>query len=241
MSHKSLPKKITPCPIHEAILEIRYESARPREAIFGLVYERFRTDFPGCEKQPVLQIPEQIRTADPNLRHLPEFRLESTGFLLLVGPRTFALATSGEYCGWQAFSEKASEVLSRLSDLDLVQEVSRLGLRYINVFDLDIWEKSTLRIIRGEARLDSRSSQVTAQIPALPYEHTLRVANNVEVKRQSVVVGESIIDIDTAMTDQLAGFFDRRDELIGGAHEEEKKLFFSLLTDEYLASLNPEY
>lgn len=241
MNKISLPSKITPCPIHEAILEIRYESTPPREAIFGLIYEAFRADFPKHEKQPVLQIPEPIREADPNLRYLPEFKLEANDFLLLVGPRTFALAVSGEYCGWRVFSTRVSEVLGRLDKLGFIQSVSRLGLRYINVFAFDIFEKSTLQIMHGLSPLESKGSQVTAQIPAPPYEHTLRMANKIEVKQGSNVIGESIIDIDTAVIGHLSGFFQERDELIEAAHQEEKKLFFSLLTEEFLASLEPQY
>ena len=33
-----LPEKINPCPILEAIVEIRFDSKVPHEAIFGIIY-----------------------------------------------------------------------------------------------------------------------------------------------------------------------------------------------------------
>lgn len=236
-----LPKKISPCPISEAIIEIRYESDSPGEAVFGMIYSEFRRDFPESRKQPTLQIPEQIRRTDPNLMYLPEYHLVSGDFMLLVGQRSFALAVTREYCGWSELSRKADEVFERLHQLEFIRTVTRIGLRYINVFGFDILTRSTLRLIRGDSPLDSRSSQIVAQIPAGDFENTLRVANGAVVRTGPDIVGDSIIDIDVSSATDLSGFFGRRKLILDAAHHEEKKLFFSLLTGDYLASLNPEY
>ena len=66
------PKKITPCPIIESVVEIRFDSAIPAEAIFGVVYNAFNDIFPNKPiNLPILQIPEQIRNSDPNLQYKP--------------------------------------------------------------------------------------------------------------------------------------------------------------------------
>ncbi len=238
---RPLPRKISPCPISEAIIEIRYETDSPGEAVFGMVYSAFRQDFPESKKQPVLSIPEQIRKIDPNLMYLPEHHLVNGNFMLLVGPRSFALAVTGEYCGWTELSRKADEVFDRLHRLEFIRGVTRVGLRYINVFSFDILTRSTLRLIRGDTPLASRSSQIVAQIPSGNFENTLRVANGAVVKMGASIVGDSIVDIDVSLTKDLGGFFGHRKSILDAAHEEEKKLFFSLLTEEYLATLNPEY
>ena len=41
-----IPKKITPCPILEAIVEIRFEPEEPDDAIFGIIYNKFKKRFP---------------------------------------------------------------------------------------------------------------------------------------------------------------------------------------------------
>ncbi len=40
-----LPKKISPCPILEGIVEFRFESPFPDDAIFGIMYKEFKSDF----------------------------------------------------------------------------------------------------------------------------------------------------------------------------------------------------
>jgi uncharacterized protein (TIGR04255 family) len=69
----------------------------------------------------------------------------------------------------------------------------------------------------------------------------LQVAN-----KANVLVGEkqkvgSIIDIDTSISDFSVDIFSMSPELVDAAHSEEKQLFFSLLKEDFLESLNPEY
>ena len=63
-----LPKEISPCPIIDTVIEIRFESTMPKEAkeaIFGIIFNEFNDRYPSLEKLPILQIPEAIREADP--------------------------------------------------------------------------------------------------------------------------------------------------------------------------------
>jgi uncharacterized protein (TIGR04255 family) len=66
-----LPKKISPCPITEAIVELRFESDIPNDAVFGIVYQDFKTDYPVLEDLPILQLPESIRKQDKALHYKP--------------------------------------------------------------------------------------------------------------------------------------------------------------------------
>jgi len=64
-----LPVVINPCPTAEAILEIRYLSKHPGDAIFGLFYGTIGDIFDNEPiSLPILQLPEAIRRQDPALR-----------------------------------------------------------------------------------------------------------------------------------------------------------------------------
>lgn len=239
--HRPLPKKISPCPINEAILEIRFQPNILGDAVFGLVYNEFKKDYPAISKQPVLQIPEQMRITDPGLMHLPEYHLESGPFKLLVGQRIFAIVVTGSYCGWKEFSSRIEDALDRIGNLGLVERVSRLGLRYINVFDFNIFHQSTLSLELGGTPLDTKSSRIVAQIPAGEFEHTLTMVHGMAVRSGESIIGDSAIDIDTSRSTGLAEFFDGRGAMIEEAHKMEKELFFRLITDDYMNTLSPEY
>jgi uncharacterized protein (TIGR04255 family) len=66
-----LPKKISPCPIVEAIIEIRFDASLPGDAIFGIIYNMLKDEYTNLEKLPILELPDAIRTTDPNLMYSP--------------------------------------------------------------------------------------------------------------------------------------------------------------------------
>ena len=70
-----IPTKITPCPIVEVIVELRFEADLPDEAVFGVIYSSFRNETGEIEKLPILQLPEALRSTDPNLIYKPHYRL----------------------------------------------------------------------------------------------------------------------------------------------------------------------
>lgn len=237
-----LPKRITPCPISESICEVRFESGLPSEAIFGLIYDKFRTAYPKMERQPILNIPAALRAQDPNLKYLPEYRLDSSdNFQLLIGQRTFAVANIKEYSGWHIFSNKILDAFGKIREAEIITKVTRVGLRYVNTFDRKIIDISTLRLTRRGEDLPNSSAHIIAQIPSGEFTHTLQVANNVEIRQTNRRFVGSVIDIDTWRDQPSQNFFSSPENILNEAHDKEKKLFFGLLTDEYTRSLNPEY
>ena len=65
---EKLPISIDPCPIIEAIFEIRFESSFPGDAIFGIIYNCFKDEYQTVEQLPILQLPAAVRTQDPALQ-----------------------------------------------------------------------------------------------------------------------------------------------------------------------------
>ena len=66
-----LPKKINPCPILESIIELRFSTSFPHDAIFGIIYKEFKDLYPKVEPLPILQLPEIVRREDKNLLYKP--------------------------------------------------------------------------------------------------------------------------------------------------------------------------
>jgi len=86
-----LPVKIDPCPITEAIIEIRFDTSKPEDAVFALVYNAVQDSYPQIEKMPLHGIPEDMRREGSGLAFKPIFRLSSDSHLLQVGPRVVSV------------------------------------------------------------------------------------------------------------------------------------------------------
>ena len=238
----NVPKKITPCPIVEAVIEIRFDSKVPGDAVFGVIYNKVKEKFSAFEKLPILQIPEAIRSTDPVLIYSPHYKLRSGDFILQIGPKVVSFANVDKYCGWEIFYKEIKCMFDKVYALGIVEKVTRLGLRYINVFsEMNIFERSDLKVVLKEKQLLEYVS-LNIKLPCNGFLNTLIMASGAQLlSSANKVMKGSVIDIDTELTDVKVDFYDKMDEIINNAHIEEKKLFFSILKEEYIKTLNPEY
>ena len=234
-----LPKKISPCPILESIVEIRFDSHFPSDAIFGIIYNEFKTDYPNVQELPILQLPEIVRKQDPILKYKPYYKLSSDDkFLFQVGARTTSLINLSPYSGWGVFSGKIKDLVQRIKKLEIVSAYSRVGIRYRNGFDCNILEKINLSLNMTGKSFTDLDSSIRLEVPTGKFISTLQIANNAQVTKAGAVVKGSVIDIDTYIENPVNDIID----LIESGHSEEKKLFYTLLKKEFIEQeLNPEY
>lgn len=238
----SLPKKISPCPIAEAIVEIRFEPNLPPEVVIGLIYKSFNISFPNFEKLPILQLPEAIRLSDPQFAFQPYYRSIKNNFTFQFGAKVITLNNSGNYVGWNAYYEKLVETIRKVEELGLLKKVLRLGIRYINFFErIDIYKKITLEVNMNNSTLESPRLITRAELIRGKFTGLLQVANNSALLLSNKSNNGSVIDIDISYENSIDTFSEEFPQLLQDGHEEEKKLFFGLLKPEFLKTLNPEY
>jgi uncharacterized protein (TIGR04255 family) len=238
-----LPKQISPCPISECIIEIRFQAKVEAEAVFGIIYNVFRNDFNKVEKLPILQLPEAVRSVDPNLMFQPVYRLSAGRWILQIGARVLSLSCVGEYLGWTVISEKANWAFGKLQSLDFLSHISRFGIRYINFFeDLDIFENITLRVSKDGQPLQSRGAVLRFELFEREFLEILHIAKPAEAPGKSgKITSGSVIDIDIVKepTNRIA--FDEIPSVLETSHVVEKTIFFGLLEPTFLQTLNPIY
>lgn len=234
-----IPKKIDPCPIIEALLEIRFKTNINPNAVFGLLYSSLGDRSTPLQTLPILQIPEQVRNIDPSFRHKPHYKIDHPLFPIQIGPDVINIACIQQYQGWDLFSSKIFSVLNKLSRADIITDINRLGLRYINFFDFNIFEKLDFNFTIGKTHKgDLKNTVIRTEINHDDLlSSTLQISNNANFNNR---IG-SLIDIDTFKTKGLENFFENMEVYVNETHQKEKELFFDLLNKEFLNSLKPEY
>ena len=232
----NLPKKISPCPIIDALIEIRFSVNIHQSAIFGIIYNEIKSEYPKVESLPILQLPEPLREADPALRFKPHYKVSNDNFVIQIGPEVISISSSPEYKGWMAFSEKIYNCLIQVDKLGIIDKVHRLGMRYINFFELDIFDKINLSFLLDNKKMNPFRTHFKTEIVDSKFTNTLQVSNIAKFKNKD----GSIIDIDTYLENGLDNFFKEKDKFIESGHISEKKLFFSLLKNDFLKTLNPK-
>ncbi|MDR1149456.1 MAG: TIGR04255 family protein [Spirochaetaceae bacterium] len=90
--------------MNEAIFEIRYDGNYPGEALYGILFEVF-DQLPNKDRAelPIMQIPKQIRDADPNLYYQVLYRVTDNKYAFSVGTHSIVFSALKPYPGWDAW------------------------------------------------------------------------------------------------------------------------------------------
>lgn len=236
-----LPLKITPCPILNTLVELRYNPSVPEEAVFGVLYTQLSAQFPQSEKQAILQLPAAIRDVNPKLRFQPHYRLRSEGYVISIGPKVFSLGLEGEYPGWAAFREKVLSVYGSVVLAGIIKQPLRLGLRYINILSPSAFADLTLQVSLAGTPLDGNRTFFRTILKREQNNLTVQVGKDVTAKHSRENKTGTLVDIDVFQSPTGALSMEEMGEFIDSAHDSEKSLFFEILGPKVLQGLNPTY
>ncbi len=233
----TLPKAINPCPILDALFEVRFASNIHPSAVFGMIYNVLKNDFTKVENLAILQLPEAVRVKDPNLKFKPHYRISNESYVTQIGPDVITISSFPKYSGWDAFSKQIFSILDRIEEIGIIDSIVRIGIRYINFFESDIFKDIDLKVCIGEKDIEYKNTIIRTEVKHETFKSSLQVANNANHNNK---LG-SIIDIDTFTEQELNNFFDNKEKLVNTGHTREKELFYSLLKTDFLNTLNPIY
>jgi uncharacterized protein (TIGR04255 family) len=237
-----LPKKIEICPIIDSVVEIRFKSIIFPDAVFGLIYDNLKADYPIVEKLPILDLPEKIRSSEPNLKYKPHYKANDGRYSIQIGPDVFVIGSVVPYSGWDDFSHRIFNSIESILKLGIIKEIDRLGLRYINFFEGDIFKgKVDIQLKISDLKNESTNTVIRTELKEGGFTNTLQIANNITQSQSGRAVIGSIIDIDTYKHYGPEEFIRNFKDQINLAHEVEKKLFFSILDKNFLKELKPSF
>lgn len=165
---------------------------------------------------------------------------------MYLAEQSITVGVVGTYPGWTAFVAAIQDVFRQVQELQVVGEVQRLGLRYVSFFEGNVFPglKLTLNLPQYDGL--HLPSSLLMRLPTADCEHTLQLANFIDRAQASGQPADNqklgtVVDIDTIPTAPLTDFFAQAPQLLNLLHDAEKKLFYGLLTDEFLQTLQPEY
>jgi len=213
----------------------------PVEAIFGILLGKLKDKFPNHIKLPITNIPEEIRKQDPQFRFQVHYRLVSDLFSVGIGPNVISLGHTGHYVGWGEWFRMIKEVLTEIDELNIYEKISRVGLRYINFFQLDnLFDNIDANLTIADLATDNDKTSIRTNVEAGEFEAVINIVGKANVAGSAMSGTGSIIDIDVSLEGEKINPDDLF-RLIENAHLEEKNVFYKIMKSEYIATLNPEY
>lgn len=232
---KVLPRRLGAEPVVDAICEIRFEKASFDIVglLPGLLMDRLG---PVDEvlKLPAGHVPAGIEIGD--LAEQPHVRVRVGRVFVSVGPRVLAVAMPDPYPGWAVFREAALNVFNLSREKKLVELVSRVSVRYTDLIQTGQFDQ-----LRAKLSLGGVSTFDAVEIRADRKVDGVRVINTI-ASPASLGDGRSglVVDTDTII-EGPDDFWNRAAEHLDRLHTVSKEVFFSMINEDTLNSLRPEY
>lgn len=235
-----LPTRISPCPIIEAILEIRFVTTTSWRLMPGLFYREISDRYAEPEDLPLGKMPEELRRGDARLAHQPLTRFDGKPFSIHFGPRVVSLIAAGEYPGWSAVRDEMRWLLDRLQATGIVLEGDRLGMRYVDFFGGNLFPNLVVETKCAHQPVEAEMN-LTTVFKKGGFHARLILNNSVLVENGGETKAGSVFDLDLFLPASKFELFEDGLEKFEEAHRLNKEVFFGLLKPEFLDKLNPEY
>lgn len=243
-----LPIRLQTQPIIDAICEVRFLSENDASLILpGLLLKKFGHG--KIEKLPASEVPEFVRQNDPKLRHQPLVRIVFNEYHLVVGSSNIAVACTLPYFGWANFKKIILDAIDVLKESDLISNIQRYSIKYTDLIELTK-PSDALKYINFSVNIGDNSAAdgpfkfgIQVQDGAIMHIIEVGIPAQVQIIDGRVLEG-ALISTDSLMQElniSLNDFSNNANQLLDELHLENKKKFFSCLTEEALDYLGAEY
>lgn len=241
-----IPKKLKKSPIKRAFIEIRYQSKFQDIAIYGLLNDIFEKHSSEGKfvQSPLLQLPKEIRDSDPNLRYQELYScLDDVGplrYIFGIGGHVIKFIVQNGYSSWTDWEEWFKPILEKISKTEIVSTIESVSFRSIDVFDKDVLHELNFNIDFGEEIKPAGGVTVGTKFFTEDIWIALNIGNNVS-RNGLILPNHSMIDIEcTKKIDGKNSFDNDFYDILLKEHELNKKVFFYLLKDSLLETMEAE-
>jgi len=237
-----LPSRLEKCAIVEAVLEVRFLATEPWTNMPGLLFAKIRERYPQQMNLPLSQVPEQLRQQQANLISLPLMQFSNDQFIINFGPRVVGLVTKpNSYPGWDLFSKEMNWLIGCLKDANFIQEGERLGVRYINFFEEDLLPNLVLETMVAGKPLLGSEMLLSFGLHKAPFVVRLQVIKGAISQFEKGPKTGNVLDVEVWLAPNDFDLFGNGIVRFEEGHTLAKQIFFGLLKDEFLTTLNPTY
>ena len=232
-----VPKKIDDR-IRNSVVQIQFDSHLPSGTILGYFHAIFKNEIQFTRsKTPIIVDGKIIGIEESN----PIMISSDKNFTIILNDTSITFDILDGYKGWDKYLFNIKKYLSPLFEKSIIHKIHQIGIRYINHYEnILIYDK-----INAKINLDFIDTpQKGLSRFEFQKEHNFVVLNLINGAVNNIdnnsMISTSIIDIDIINQNTILSVEDLL-STIDQMHDTEKSIFFSLITKEFLSTLNPLY
>lgn len=235
-----LPKIINPDRIKDSIVEVKFFSQFPHEVCIGLIFQSLDdtynyTNGPTLAQKNITQIKFGLG--------FPQSIFYNDKIKIEIQPGSIIFNCIDKYLTWGVYKPEIIKALNQIFKSNAIQSFNRVGVRYISEYpNKDIKEITKFDFSFGMPDVLSDNYAFRSEYKKSDCRIIINLTGKYPlVNNDSTKKTISTIDIDvikeSLSIDNLTNLYD----IIEDVHTMEKTTFFSLLKEEFLASLDPKY
>jgi len=247
-----IPKKITPDCLKDTIVEIRYSVNIPRELLSGYVLTVLSPL--GFSYVPGQAPPGsfgfnislgQNQQVGFDIGNLSGLFLRNKVRVQLLDNAIMFNCLENNYIGWDSYIQTILEVITVLRSKELVRLFNRVNVRYISEFkNVEIFKniKGTVNIENTGLKSDDSYLRLVDESQNIK---TFVVLTN-KGKRPAAphtreIIETSLVDVNVFENFDPTSDINILADKLNEVHFKQKEVFFGLISESFLTTLNPEY
>ncbi len=245
-----LPKKISPDNIKESVVELKYISELPFEILLGLFFNALDDSYKYTNRSQtspaIISKENESQSQDLEIKIGNTTLFYNSKVTIQVLSNTFVFTCIEKYIGWEDFRIEIQNFLKQINKTGHIKTWIRVGMRYISEYpEKDLKELIKFSFSFGLPMVKSLTSAFRTQFEYKNLYIILNLSNLTPTLKQTTSkdfqqIKLSVVDIDVISQNEilvLPELFKKIDE----NHNIEKEVFFNMLNQTFLESLNPKY
>lgn len=241
-----IPKKITPDYLKDTIIQIVFIPGVPPELVLGefksLMNDNFK--FVASKRIPI-PLPVQIPGLPALVQQNHYFTDQANEVKVEITENVIIFNSLQKYIGWHKYFPLVESTIGTLLKKGTINKINRIGLRFISEYpEIKIFDHLGISLKIDFPNKNFEATQIRSEYKDEQFKVILNIANDLTrpIKEAGKPDRFSIIDIDViSLFDNPINDYEQVINIIDKSHFKQKSIFFSLLTEEFLKSLNPEY
>ena len=245
-----LPKRITPDSLVDAAVETRYLSKYPFEVLNGIIFNALHENYQFTTRplKPNMLVPALGPVATVTMNIGSQSLFYNDVISIRLSPNSVVFGCVDNYIGWDRYSSEIETVLKAIVQTAPIDMWNRVGIRYTTEYvNADLKECTKFNFTFGMPNIQSTSTFFRTEFLYSGSKVLLSLNNKIPSIRPipnaniAELVASSTIDVDTIREPLSIGNIDELMTVLHSTHETEKEIFFTLLKNEFLLTLKPEY
>lgn len=239
----------------EATCEIRFASTSQKVGplLPGLLQPKLRELFPAFDQLPAANLPVELRHSEASLKHVHLYRLSGEVGYVNFGDNVVTVSVSGtkstlgkDYPGWESFRALAVRVFEAALATDGFGSAERISVKYINLLGgptpLSVSELTKASIKLGDMAIEMQPLNLRTELRNGDMVTIVDIGTpaTLTLLDGSTLQG-LVLAIDTVHEGPFSDIRQQLPALLDEVHAEEKRVFYSVLSEKSLLEGEPEY